>query len=775
MLSRGDSDWEMLKKPEPIFYVLALRAIASKNDWIAGAKLVEDLLPLKKPDAKTFNPDGWLGKEYTDIRAGNRAKSAAGERWIANLERSQSQPYQYRLSSDLYGVVQRFETAADTPDGPRHWLFQANPDKWDLEMEARRTGLGGEEHWSVSRHESEMRTGDSVVLWKSGPRAGVYALGEITQAPTNRARPDWRKRNDADSAQEPAVPLRYTQILTSPITRNDVVANPILSQMAVIRAPQGTNFRLSPQEWHALRELRNMDQWDEFVYWARRTKEWSGFDADERDYKLNLATKLGAARDLFRLPDDRWIRAVREALGAKGNNFTNWRTHRPFIEWMEAAPEAARAAVSHLWDTPEPVGVAIETFGRTVQLPPKAGKSAVITLASVLLGGVDMPKNPPYRKAAYVKGYNLTGYPHPPDGANLGQIYEHALKFLDRIVSESAARGLVLRDRLDAQSLLWSISQGHEIEEWSVTDRNRFRSFVNGTPSSVLEEEDDGDDLNDLAKKLYLDADYLLRIHRLLQHKQQVIFYGPPGTGKTYVAKKLAELFAADAGHVVTVQFHPSYSYEDFVEGFRPRLTNDQASFALISGPLRRIAEAARQTDATCVLLIDEINRGNVAKVFGELYYLLEYRDESIALQYSETPFSLPKNLWIIGTMNTADRSIALVDAALRRRFHFVPFYPDRPPVEGLLKRWLEANKPTMLWVADVVDRANEQLGSNHLAIGPSHFLRSDLTEDWVELIWEYSVLPYIAEQYFGDDARLEAFALKNLRQPKPLPPVESE
>lgn len=136
-----------------------------------------------------------------------------------------------------------------------------------------------------------------------------------------------------------------------------------------------------------------------------------------------------------------------------------------------------------------------------------------------------------------------------------------------------------------------------------------------------------------------------------------------------------------------------------------------------------------------------------------------------MSLQYSAEPVSLPHNLWIIGTMNTADRSIALVDAALRRRFHFIPFYPDRPPVEGLLRRWLKQNRPGMEWVADVVDRANRELGNSHMAIGPSHFLRSDLTEEWVELIWEHSVLPYIAEQFFGDEARLEAFALKKLRE----------
>ena len=113
--------------------------------------------------------------------------------------------------------------------------------------------------------------------------------------------------------------------------------------------------------------------------------------------------------------------------------------------------------------------------------------------------------------------------------------------------------------------------------------------------------------------------------------------------------------------------------------------------------------------------------------MFGELYFLLEYRDEPMQLQYSNTTISLPDNLYIIGTMNTADRSIALVDLALRRRFHFVEFHPGKWPVQGLLRRWLDRNAPGMQWVAGVVDRANERLhagGDSEAAIGPSYFMR---------------------------------------------------
>ena len=165
-----------------------------------------------------------------------------------------------------------------------------------------------------------------------------------------------------------------------------------------------------------------------------------------------------------------------------------------------------------------------------------------------------------------------------------------------------------------------------------------------------------------LADELLVDEGDLERIVRLLCHRRQVIFYGPPGTGKTFVARKLAVHLAGGEGRVELVQFHPSYAYEDFVEGYRPaRLEGGAAGFVLREGPLKRVARrAGEEGGETFVLIIDEINRGNLAKVFGELYFLLEYREEKISLQYSDEPFSLPENLWIIGTMNTADRSIAL-------------------------------------------------------------------------------------------------------------------
>ena len=261
--------------------------------------------------------------------------------------------------------------------------------------------------------------------------------------------------------------------------------------------------------------------------------------------------------------------------------------------------------------------------------------------------------------------------------------------------------------------------------------------------------------LAELAAQLYFeDTADLENIVALLKDKKQIIFTGPPGTGKTYVAKELAmHLAGDDANRVEVVQFHPSYAYEDFIQGYRPTLNDGQLGYELKDGPLLQAAKRAEgEPDADHFLIIDEINRGNLGKVFGELYYLLEYRDDGIPLQYSDMPFSLPPNLYVIGTMNTADRSIALVDLALRRRFYFVKFHPDTPPVKGMLARFLDREGlADMKWVATFVDEANKELDDHEAAIGPSHFMKDNLDEDMAGRIWKHAIRPYVEERLQDD------------------------
>jgi 5-methylcytosine-specific restriction protein B len=293
----------------------------------------------------------------------------------------------------------------------------------------------------------------------------------------------------------------------------------------------------------------------------------------------------------------------------------------------------------------------------------------------------------------------------------------------------------------------------------------QFLYWLRTRPEGAAQQVDDGDSIATLAADLHLPPDYLEDVREMLLEKRQLIFFGPPGTGKTYVARKLAALVAGDASRVRLVQFHPSTSYEDFFEGYRPEVSPEgQLVYRLVPGPLARMAEQAAQSPhVQHVLVIDEINRANLPKVLGELLFLLEYREEQAYTLYRpEEPFELPANLLVIGTMNTADRSIALVDAALRRRFQFVPFFPHEAPHDSVLRSWLEKHRPEAAWVADLVDHVNEQLvdllGGPHLQIGPSHFFDPALTPQRVRRTWEHSVQPFIEDQLWGRTDELARF-----------------
>ena len=250
-----------------------------------------------------------------------------------------------------------------------------------------------------------------------------------------------------------------------------------------------------------------------------------------------------------------------------------------------------------------------------------------------------------------------------------------------------------------------------------------------------------------------------------IARKRQAILYGPPGTGKTFAAHKLAQyLLAASApnsdkpdGFIELVQFHPAYAYEDFVQGIRP-MTNPKGklTYPLVDGRFLVFCKAAAAHRGPCVLIVDEINRADLARVFGELMYLLEYRDEVITLA-SGQPFSIPTNVILLGTMNTADRSIALVDHALRRRFAFLPM----PPNYALLRQFHAsqdpAAEPLISALIDVLIRLNEEIADPQYALGTSFFLQRHLP-DQLESIWRTEIEPYLEEYFFDQPARVDAF-----------------
>jgi len=266
----------------------------------------------------------------------------------------------------------------------------------------------------------------------------------------------------------------------------------------------------------------------------------------------------------------------------------------------------------------------------------------------------------------------------------------------------------------------------------------------------------------DFLGEVYMTPEQYDTLKELLLKKKNLILQGAPGVGKTFAATRLAYsiMGCEDNDRVEFIQFHQNYSYEDFIMGYKPSGDTFELELGIFYEFCRKAAE---DSDREYFFIIDEINRGNLSKIFGELLMAIEadYRGKEVKLAYNKRPFSVPKNLYLIGMMNTADRSLALIDYALRRRFSFFTMEPgftsdgfqkyqkgfENDVFDSLIEKIRDLN----------MDITKDSALGSGFCIGHSYFCgQSEVTEEWMQSVVEYDILPMLEEYWFDDSAKLQ-------------------
>ena len=270
---------------------------------------------------------------------------------------------------------------------------------------------------------------------------------------------------------------------------------------------------------------------------------------------------------------------------------------------------------------------------------------------------------------------------------------------------------------------------------------------------------------DDFLAEVYMSETRYDTLVSVLKNKKNVILQGAPGVGKTFAARRLAYsiMGARDDRRVAFIQFHQNYAYEDFVMGYKPV----EDGFALQDGIFYRFCKQAEaEPERDFFFIIDEINRGNLSKIFGELLMLIErdYRGTPALLAYSGQKFTVPENLFIIGMMNTADRSLALIDYALRRRFSFFELEPGFAS-EGFMAYQASLGHETFDTLIEIIEALNREIAHDAslgrgFRIGHSYFCGQTASSDnWLQEIVEFDIIPMLEEYWFDDEAKRQHWA----------------
>ena len=524
-----------------------------------------------------------------------------------------------------------------------------------------------------------------------------------------------------------------------------------------LEAQRGRDFGFYDNDVSSLwRNGAASNPWDGFVNRAKEYVAKGNLDSEEVDYKLRIGARLSEARNAVLEQSDDWQAVVKRGIG--GNLIFSIEQAK-LRDWIDESSDDALLALQALWTRDNSsFSERIRDFCSLLPRSASSGSGSRTAVAAVLLMGLDAEQFPPFRISVFDPAYDQVGYGRPPQGAGEAEIYEHALGFLDRFLDEASRRGLELRHRLDAQSVVWAV------------ERNQGEPPL---PPSPVQEAETPYSLDDIVTDgCFLEYSRLQGMLDRLRKRKNLILQGPPGTGKTWLAKRLAYALVGSRSErrVRPFQFHPNLSYEDFVRGWRP---NGDGHLSLVDGPLlKTIEDAGKEPSLDFVVVIEEINRGNPAQILGEMLTLLEADKrtplEALALSYprhTAERVHIPPNLYVVGTMNIADRSLALVDLALRRRFAFIGLEPifgdtwlnwvsEQCGIETAFLADIEGRMTSLNQTIAVDSLLGPQFRVGHSVVTPNGDEEIDDPVEWFRQVVETEIGPLLEEYWFDQPSR---------------------